>query len=291
MLKVFLLLLFTFFIFPINVLASSSTWTMATFKNYKNLINSGLSTVGFSTKESNFWKIYSNDNLPAIDDEKKVFFRPFGLTYNLQSYFPNDALISSYYLYQNQPAKVLWFEKQSQSTFLMYNYAPWDPKSRCHYDKFSWDNGFLNYFETRDQCTDINKDTIYDPPIIFLPQQWNTAKSWKRSGSSTVKINKNNSTVCTGNNNYEASIVGLEQVSNTDTVHFRTKQVIKWDNLGECAGWQDTRWQEDYWLTDSMTVESGVSAKGILKTTGGNLDNSSDTWNITFDLWKKFSTD
>lgn len=209
---------------------------------------------------------------------------------DLKSYYPNGAMISSYYLNQTSPRQVLWFEKQDQWSFRVYNSAPEDLNSRCHWDLLSWwDDNTLRYSQTHNECAgSIQTDTIYDPPIIFLPSLWDENQNWSLSYKAKIVQKENGVTVCTGTNNYTASIVGWENISpGVRALHWRSQQQTTWDNFGKCADWAPTRWQEDYWLEDSLPVEGGKTAKGLKRSKGGNLDVPSDSWNIWFDMWKK----
>lgn len=225
--------------------------------------------------------LFSRAYSPKVSAKKAV---------DLKLYYPNGAMIQNYYLNQASPHQVLWFEKQDQWSFKVYNSAPEDPNSRCHWDLLSWwDDNTLRYSQTHNECPkSIQIDTIYDPPIILLPSLWDENQNWSLDYQAKMIQKESGITVCTGTNNYTASIIGWENISpGTRVLHWRSQQQTTWDNFGKCAGWAPTRWREDYWLEDSLSVEGGRTAKGLKRSKGGNLDVPSDSWDIWFDMWKK----
>lgn len=219
-------------------------------------------------------------------------------SYDLKSYYPNNNMFNKYYLegfnyINNTPTKsVLWFEPQDQWTYKMYNSAPEDVNSRCHYDQLSWwDDGFLRYVKTHDECPGKTpNEIVYDAPIIFLPSLWDGSTPWSLSGQSNAKYYQNGVVVCEGTNSYKAEIIGLEQIApNEQGIHWKTTQTTNWISgsvPGGCSAGSTTHWQEDYWLTDILPVQNGVSTKALKRSKGGNLDIPSDSWDIWFDSWK-----
>ncbi len=233
---------------------------------------------------------------PIIVNNRQIFEQHAArAAYNLKSYYPNPNLFTNNYLegknYIKAPAtrSVLWFEPQDQWSFKQYNYGPEDVNKRCHYDLMSWwDDGFLRYVKTVDNCPGHTpNEIVYDPPIVYLPRNWDSTLSWSLSGTSTAKyyINNNLTTpVCEGVIGWNASIVGIDGVN----IHFVQKDKTTWTkgNLaGHCSPGAVTNWQEDYWLTDVLPIQSGGAAKAIKRSKGGNLDVPSDSWDIWFDKW------
>lgn len=219
--------------------------------------------------------------------------------YDLKSYFPNTDFYKNYYLEgknyvnsQSPSRAVLWFEPQDQSTYKMYNSAPEDANSRCHYDQLSWwDDGFLRYVKTHDECPGHTpNEIVYESPIIFLPRSWDSSTPWSFSGQSNAKYYQNGVVACEGTNSYKGEIVGLEQIApNEQGIHWRTTQTTSWTSgsiPGGCSAGSTTHWQEDYWLTDILPVANGTPVKGLKRSKGGNLDVASDSWDIWFDTWK-----
>lgn len=203
---------------------------------------------------------------------------------DLRSYYPNDTTSSDYYLKQNSPPAVLWFEKQGADSWKMYNSNPFDSVySHCHWDLLSWSNDTLTYGQTHNECPNTTQtDTIYNPPIVFLPRYWN-GTPWTQTGTSQTTVKQNGTTVETGTNNYTASIIGYETLaSGMRVIHWRTQQIITW-TTGPNVNYP-THWQEDYWLTDTLPVEGGGTKPALLHTKGGNLSGA-DNWDITFDAW------
>lgn len=212
---------------------------------------------------------------------------------DFKSYFPNMDIFSKYYLEgkntinPNSPARaVLWFEPQDQWTYKMYNSSPSDSIARCHYDVLSWwDDGFLRYTKTHDECPGHSPtDIIYDPPIIFLPRMWNGSDLWSLTSSSSATYLVNGSVACQGMINYTGKILGTDSLG----IHWNTTQTTNWisGNVpGNCATGAVTHWKEDYWLTNGMSFENTV-ARGLKRSMGGNSDITSDNWDVTFDKWQ-----
>lgn len=235
-------------------------------------------------------------------------------TDNLKDYYPNFSLIKSLYLegtnYINpsSPSRsVLWFEDMGRGKFRQYNSAPESTISRCHFDDLAWESGVLKYSVTSDSCPSqgscvprptcldqnppcrltppmeplkwcSSEKTVFSPPITFIPDSWNGSK-WLRSGVSRVSHYKNGKVVCKGTNYWKGEVVGKEIVDGKSVIHWRTTQTTRWNNFGECARWEPTRWEENYWLGE---LDGG---KGVIRSQGGNLDVSEDTWDITFSKW------
>jgi hypothetical protein len=220
--------------------------------------------------------------------------------YDLKSYYPNPSLFKNYYLEgknyvnpQSPSRSVLWFEPQDQWSFKLYNSAPGDANSRCHYDLLSWwDDGFLRYAKTHDECPGhVPNEIVYDSPIIFLPRFWNNSSiPWFYNGQSNAKFYQNGVKKCEGTNSYKAEIVGLEQIApNEQGIHWRTTQTTNWTSgnvPGGCSAGSTTHWQEDYWFTNSLPVQNGNSTKALKRSKGGNLDIKTDSWDIWFDTWQ-----
>jgi hypothetical protein len=220
--------------------------------------------------------------------------------YDLKSYYPNPDLFKNYYLEgknylpnASSPSRsVLWFEPQDQWSFKLYNSAPSDPiYARCNWDLLSWwDDGFLRYSKTHNDCPGSTpNDIVYDPPIIFLPKVWNSTTPWSLSASSSATYSENGVVKCTGIINYTGKILGIEQIAtNEPGIHWNTAQTTSWTSgnvPGKCATGSITNWQEDYWLTDILPIQNGSTAKGLKRSKGGNIDITSDNWDVLFDSW------
>lgn len=223
--------------------------------------------------------------------------------YDLRTYYPNNKLYKTQYLEGNdyiksQPSRsVLWFEKQDQYTFRAYNSSPQNDQRRCNYDVLSWwPDQTLRYSETISECqnTKANK-IVYDSvsPIILLPTTWKQDDPWKTSGKTTAKYyeKENGEYVlkCTGTNEYVGEILGIEKVTPTEqAIRWRTTQTTTWDSgsiVGKCYKGYKTRWQENYWLSNTLKAQGGGTTNGLRRTQGGNLDIATDRWDIWFDGW------
>ncbi len=237
-----------------------------------------------------------------------LVFQSFGApgtkVYDLKSYYPNTEQYAQQYLEGNNyitgkpDRSVLWFEPQDDYTFKMYNAAPQNEDRRCNYDVLSWwPDNTLRYSETYSDCGrgGANK-IVYNQtsPIIFLPSYWDSSKPWQLSGSTGAKYYEKDSLgrfvlKCTGTTNYQAKIIGIENVTPTEpAIRWQTIQTTKWETgavPGKCTKGYTTRWQEDYWLTDKMKKQGGDFAKGLRRTKGGNLDVSGDSWDVWYDGW------
>jgi len=211
---------------------------------------------------------------------------------DLQGYYPNSALYQTEYLqgqnYVVSPPSyaVLWFERQDQYTFLQHNFAPSDPKARCHTDYLSWwPDHFLRYVKTVDSCgaqtTTIDYGTQGNP-IIYLPDLWN-GSTWSLSGSSPAVYTVDGLVECTGTNRWSAQILGVEEMAPGEFgLHWRSNQTL---TLSGSACAPTTHWQEDYWLVQDLPSPSGPQ-KGLKRTQGGDLDRSTyPDWNIWMDDW------
>jgi hypothetical protein len=87
---------------------------------------------------------------------------------------------------------------------------------------------------------------------------------------------------CTGANEWQADILGVDQVSpGVYGLHWRTTQTLKLTGPG-CA--PVTHWQEDYWLVQNLPGPNGPQ-KGLKRTEGGNRDIPWPTWNIWMADW------
>lgn len=236
---------------------------------------------------------------PFIVNNSQTFFQHAATSYDLKSYYPNINLFKNYYLEghnyinsQSPSRAVLWFEPQDQWSYKMYNSAPEDVNSRCHYDLLSWwDDGFLRYVKTHDECPGHTPNEItYDSPIIFLPRLWDSLVPWVYNGLSGAKYYQNGVLVCEGTNSYKAEIVGLEQIApNEEGIHWRTTQTTNWTSgnvPGGCSAGSTTRWQEDYWLTNTLPIQNSTPTKALKRSKGGNLDISGNNWDVWFDSWK-----
>lgn len=211
---------------------------------------------------------------------------------DLKPYYSDTGRAENYYLdgfnvYGGaHNVSVLWFEKQDQWSFKLYNSTP---GSRCHWDWLGWwdDVNSFRYTKTHDECGSVVKEVIFDPPIIFLPRYWD-GNPWTLSGlSSKITTTENGVVVCTGTTSYTPSILGIEEiVPGVSTIHWRTQQNTKWDNFGNCAGWADTNWQEDYWFYDSVAVAGGGTDKGLKRSLGGVVGGSPDNWDVWIEYWK-----
>lgn len=161
---------------------------------------------------------------------------------------------------------VLWFERQDQWTFRMYNSAPEHPDARSHWDTLSWwDDGFLRYVGTADA---VNGTTTYDPPIIFLPRTWDGGR-WLRAGTSTVTHVFPDGTTKTGRIEWITRIVGADRIR----PHWRWISVTYWQN-GDI-----TRWVEDYWLGKIGRQPA------IQHSAGGNLAVPAAQWDVWMRRW------
>ncbi len=236
---------------------------------------------------------------PIITSQYLTISQHAAVVYDLKSYYPNTDFFKNYYLEgknyinsQSPTRSVLWFEQQDQWTFKMYNSAPEDVNKKCHYDQLSWwDDGFLRYVKTHDECPgQIPNEIVYDPPIIFLPRTWDSSTPWSFSGQSNAKYYQNGVVVCEGTNSYKAEIIGLEQIApNEQGIHWKTTQNTSWASgsvPGGCSAGYTTQWQEDYWLTDILPTQNSGAAKALKRSNGGNKGVASDSWDIWFDSWK-----
>jgi len=247
---------------------------------------------------------------------------PDSKSYDLQTYYPNTSIYKTQYLEGTSNLnssqgfrQVLWFEWQDQGTYKMYNSAPGAAHygsgpntSRCNYDVLSWwnINGdiTLRYSKTHNECSGVVKETIYDPPIIFLPGSYNTAKPWSLDYSSTAKHYIDGKLSCVGVNNYKAQIHGqqTEKIPNSNNfeknLHWSTTQKTTW-NPGTyeinslCSSGGVTNWKENYVLSDNISINGqlGKSNKGLRRTYGGNADGVHDQWDITFNSWNVLPED
>jgi hypothetical protein len=221
---------------------------------------------------------------------------------DLRAYYPNLDRYQTQYLegrnyvpHPDAPDRaVLWFERQDQWTWRMYNWAPEDPGRRCHYDQLSWwDDGYLRYVRTVDGavdgCGSQRTEIVYDPPIIFLPTVW-SGQPWRLDGTSTARYLVDGQRRCEGTTSWTAEIPGVEQIAPGEAgLHWRTTQTTAWttgDVVGGCYAGYATRWQEDYWLTNQLPDLGGVrQARGLKRTKGGNLDAPATGWDIWMDRW------
>jgi hypothetical protein len=206
-------------------------------------------------------------------------------SYDLRSYYPNPTLaFGGFYLEgfnytTGTPQRsVLWFEDLGRGTFRQYNSAPFD---RCHYDQLTWQSTRLVYSVTHHECEGPKHDTIYSPPITFIPRSWN-GRAWRTTGRSNVTQQLDGVTVCTGVNTWEARVLGVVEVTpGRQGIHWRTTQTTKW-NTGSCAPWT-TRWQEDYVLVTGMRGDAVGPA--LIRSFGGNLDGGFN-WDVWVDRWQ-----
>jgi len=215
---------------------------------------------------------------------------------DLRGYYPNLARYRTQYLegdsYRPDPShlSVLWFERQDQQTFLVYNSPPDSPQARCRYDELSWwEDGYLRYIQTADACGPRRTEIVYDAPIIFLPRRWD-GQPWHLDGQSGARYYVDGTLRCVGTNRWTAEILGVEQVAQADSdLHWRTTQTTTWstgDVSGGCYTGTVTHWQEDYWLTGRLLDPSGARhGKGVQRTMGGNLDEHDQTWDIRMARW------
>ncbi len=223
--------------------------------------------------------------------------------YDLKSYYPNNKLYTTQYLEGNnyiteQPSRsVLWFERQDQYTFKMYNAAPQNSDRRCNYDILSWwPDKTLRYSQTVSECQNGKENKIvYDAssPIVLLPSTWKQGSPWKVTSKTSARYyeKENGKYVlkCTGTNNYVSEILGIEKVTpNEEAIRWRTTQTTSWGSgkvEGKCYQGYRTRWQENYWLSDTLKAQGGGTTKGLRRTQGGNLEVATGRWDIWFDGW------
>lgn len=223
-------------------------------------------------------------------------------TYDLRTYYPNRELFQKQYLEGNNYIKgkpersVLWFEKQDQYTFKMYNAAPQNADRRCNYDVLSWwPDSTLRYSETYSNCGGYAANKIvYDSPIIFLPATWDSREPWQLTGSSTARYYEVDSSNkmklrCTGNTTCVAKIIGLENVTPKEqSIRWQTSQTTNWktgSEPGKCTAGYITRWIEDYWLSDTVKSVEGSKTKGLRRTKGGSIDYPQTGWDVWYDGW------
>lgn len=249
-------------------------------------------------------------------------------TVDLSLYYPNKALASNRYLegfnYRQNPVRrsVLWFEQvrntSSVDGFRMYNSGPEDPNGRCNYDVLSWvynstrkatASASLQYAQTRNTCNvsaaKPATDIVYTPAITFLPRYWNDAAPWTSTGSSKATYKEGTSastltTKCVGTNNWKAEIIGREVIdppTGLTAIHWRTTQTTTWTSgsgstYSGCRPGAVTRWQEDYFLIDSLPIVGGsTTAKGLKRSYGGNLDSATyPDWDVWMDKWQPLPT-
>lgn len=225
--------------------------------------------------------------------------------YNLKLYYPNDSMAQSNYLEGfnyvsgKHDRSVLWFEKQDQWTYKMYNAAPQNADRRCNYDVLSWwDDQTLRYSETDHSCPGSTPNKIvYDSPIIFLPEKWDSRRPWRYDGTSKATYyEKNNSggyqLKCSGITTYTAKIIGLENITPREQgLRWQTTQFTKWETgsvPGKCSAGYQTRWREDYWLSTTLRKDGKDSSyTGLRRTKGGNLDTTVGSWDVWYDSWYK----
>lgn len=231
-------------------------------------------------------------------------------TIDLSELYPNTNRYQSHYLEGNnyvsgQPSRaVIWFERLNKSDntkheYKMYNSAPEDKNAKCHWDHLSWQDGYLLYSQTHNDCGSANNDIVYSPAIKFLPKKWQYKSPWEISGSVKATYKENGKTVCTGTNTYKGVVIGMEKITPDESaLHWRTNQVTKWTwnkagYTGTCQKGATTRWQEDYWLSNKIPAATQPNQKnsereygGLRRTQGGNLDTSkARDWDIWFDMW------
>jgi hypothetical protein len=174
---------------------------------------------------------------PFIVKNKQNYRSRASVMHDLKSYYPNPGMYQNYYLEgynyfnsQSQTRSVLWFEPQDQWSFKMYNSAPEDVNSRCHWDLLSWwDDGFFRYSKTHHECPGSTpNEVVYDPPILFLPRYWDeTSGQWSFSGTSNTTYYENGNVTCQGVNSYTATLIGLEEIApNAQAIHWRTDTVL-----------------------------------------------------------------
>lgn len=215
---------------------------------------------------------------------------------DLRDYYPDLARYTTQYLEGDNYGpggprfSVLWFERQDDQTFRIYNSDPTSADARCNYDELSWwKDGLLRYVRTVTACRKPTTTIEYDPPIIFLPQQW-TGRPWRLNGQSTARSFVDGVLRCQGTNAWVAQIVGVEQGLPGDVeLHWSTTQTTTWTSgsvPGLCYKGGVTHWREDYWLTARLADPGGVrQGKALWRTMGGNLDRPDLGWDIRMARW------
>ncbi|MFO0971110.1 MAG: hypothetical protein U0520_02030 [Candidatus Saccharimonadales bacterium] len=231
--------------------------------------------------------------------------------YDFATYFPNNQLFKSQYLEGNNyvngspERSVLWFEPQDQYTFKMYNAAPQNQDRRCHSTVLSWwPDNTLRYSETASGCaknstspsaSSVPNKIVYDAksPIILLPRKMVKGEKWQYNGKTTAQyfeqVNGKFQLKCTGSVTYTSRILGQEKVTpREDALRFQKTQATTWQTgavPGKCVKGETTRWQEDYWLTDTLKAQGGGTTKGLRRAKGGNQDLKEGSWDVWYDGW------
>lgn len=206
--------------------------------------------------------------------------------YNIQSFYPNDAYLSTHYLYQprqNAPAShpvdaVFWFEytDTTKTKWKQYNSDPSHPLGRCHWDLLEWKDGLLLYLETRDECGSTINTTTFNPPIVDMPAIWNEGTEWTYSGQATQSYSEFNQTTQTWDHISDATNVYTNKIHSQQTelapgssaIHFQTNQVFTWFS-GRFTGGQ-THWQEDWYFGPIPILGSSSQTYGLKRTVGGD---------------------
>ena len=229
-----------------------------------------------------------------------AIFRSFAAGITLSNYYPDqNRYQAGYYLNGNSYAdpqhpvwSVLWFQSQGGGAFKQFNSAPYD---QCHWDLLAWTSVGLTYTKTHDQCGSNNNEVVFSPGITYMPQSWNST-NWMITGSSKTTYYNSGRLVCSGTNSWSSKIIGWEQMApNVRGLHVQNNQQISWtygkDPSG-CATGYTTKWQENFYLVDSLPIAASTTTdKALKRIVGGNLDNYNKTghwdYDVWFDAWQK----
>lgn len=215
-----------------------------------------------------------------------LFLTAFIFPVHMKSIYPGQGAQSGLFLVQDTPAyQVLWYEAQDAWSWLQYNSAPYE---RCHFDRLSWwDDGWLRYDWTHNGCGLVVEDTLYNPPLLFMPEWWD-GQYWQYGSQSAVTTYRDNVLDCTGTNTY-TNRLWPETGSGLNVIKFMTEQTTVWNNVGSCAGWNATQWQEVYTFVEALPVEGGAATlPGLWKSRGDVLIDEEwhSLWNITYNHWE-----
>jgi hypothetical protein len=203
---------------------------------------------------------------------------------SLSTYYPG-ANAASWYLtgfnYDQNPPGVadLWFDGSPTGSWSQHN---WAPPNACHSDQMTWGSDGLRYTATTDVCTSTATQQSYSPGILYLPPSW-IAGPWSMSGQSRATYTVNGQVQATGVDSWTSTVIGVEQMSPTETgLHTQTTESTIWQT-GPQAGFT-TRWDTEFWFVDDLPSPNGPAA-GLKRAKGGNLAVASTQYDIWFDRW------
>ena len=220
--------------------------------------------------------------------------------YDLKEYWPNTSISNSSLIVNQSGTSLLWFESIDESEFRMYDTSPvsTDPKYKCHYDVFNWDNNIMSYEKTVNNCNgNTRSEIVYTNPIRLLNRYWNRGEESMIAGRTDMNYLENGQRVCQGEMEYSSIIKAVEAGDEygEELLHVKVYQkfTITSSQNGDCTVGEVTEWEEHYVLSSKINhINKGTFYKGIIQTYGGNLDNVNNygtwEWNDTFKYWLNF---